>query len=70
MTADARSLVQVMLAAAGLRPSEAELAALVENYPAQRAGIESLYELPGARYEDHGLVFEADPPLADWRWTL
>ncbi|HEX3910031.1 MAG TPA: hypothetical protein VHW67_04940 [Solirubrobacteraceae bacterium] len=63
-----REQVELLLAAAGLKVSdERELAALVEGYLAQRAGIETLYELPRGRYEDHGLIFQAAPPLLDWR---
>jgi hypothetical protein len=65
---NAREQVEMLLAAAGLATSsEQELAALVDGYPAQRTGIETLYDLPHGRYEERGLIFRADPPQADWR---
>lgn len=57
-----RETVEALLAVAGLAVPEEELAALVENYAAQRAGIELLHRLAGARREDHGLLFPAEPP--------
>jgi hypothetical protein len=67
MTATVLEQVRMLLEAAGLTASEQELAMLATGYAAQRAGIELLYDLPDARYEDHALVFFAEPSLADWR---
>lgn len=43
---------------AGLKPSEAELAAFVAAYPGVRSFLDSLYLLPGIRYESPALTFD------------
>jgi hypothetical protein len=58
--------VRMLMAAAGLAPSEEEMAALVASYPAHKAGIESLYAIPETRYESPALIFTATPVFADW----
>jgi hypothetical protein len=63
---DARAIVEAKLAAAGIAPSAEEVDALAAGYPALRAGADALYAVPEARYEEPALVFDADPPLADW----
>jgi hypothetical protein len=61
------TLVAQMLAAAGLYPGEAEVAAIAEAYSELRAFIDALYEVPGARYADPALRFRAaDTGRADW----
>lgn len=60
--------IWVLIESAGLRIDDAEeRAAVVAAYAPLRAGIEKLYADADGRYEDHGLKFEAEPPLADWR---
>jgi ABC-type nitrate/sulfonate/bicarbonate transport system substrate-binding protein len=60
--------IELLIEAAGLRVDDPdERAAIVAAYAPLRAGIAKLYADPDGRYEDHGLKFEADPPLSDWR---
>lgn len=58
--------VRTLLAAAGLFPSEAEIAGLVAGYPSFKDGIEALYAIPEARYAAPALTFTATPTFADW----
>jgi hypothetical protein len=59
--------VRGMLAAAGVSPSQDEVAALCDGYPAFRASVDALYEVAGARYADPALRFRAaDTARADW----
>jgi hypothetical protein len=58
--------VDTMLAAAGLDPSPAERQEMVTMYEAFKPGVEALYAVPEARYEDPALVFLAQPPLDVW----
>ncbi|HVT68065.1 MAG TPA: hypothetical protein VHF26_09980 [Trebonia sp.] len=61
------SAVREMLAAAGLSPAPAEAAAISAGYPAFRAAVDALYEVPEARYADPALRFRAaDTQRADW----
>jgi hypothetical protein len=63
---DKAEVVAMMLAEAGMSPSDEEMAKLVEAYPLHKAGIESMYAVPETRYEVPGLIFTADPPFTDW----
>ncbi|HEY4277848.1 MAG TPA: hypothetical protein VGM91_06495 [Conexibacter sp.] len=65
-TPDTGALLDAMMTAAGLAPSESERAALITMYEQFRPGVEALYALPEARYESPALVFQAAPPLAVW----
>jgi hypothetical protein len=59
--------VRGMLAAAGVTPSEDEVAALCAGYPAFRASVDALYDVAEARYADPALRFRAaDTARADW----
>jgi hypothetical protein len=59
--------LRTLLDAAGLPASDAEVAALVDQYPAMRAGVDALYLPPAARYVDPALRFRADvAPISDW----
>jgi hypothetical protein len=61
------SAVRGMLAAAGLSPSEDEVAALCDGYPSFRASVDALYEVAEARYADPALRFRAaDTARVDW----
>lgn len=61
------SAVRGMLAAAGLSPSEDEVAALCDGYPAFRASVDALYDVADARYADPALRFRAaDTARVDW----
>lgn len=63
---EVEATVRLLLAAAGLAPSEEEIAAFVVGYPRHKAGIESLYAIPEVRYESPALIFTATPVFADW----
>jgi hypothetical protein len=59
--------VRGMLAAAGLSPSQDEIAALCAGYPAFRASVDALYDVAEARYADPALRFRAaDTARVDW----
>jgi hypothetical protein len=59
MNVDPAVLVPELLRAAGISPSEEEIAMMVAQFPGRAAAIESLYAVPEARYEEPGLVFHA-----------
>lgn len=61
-TVDPAALVAAQLAAAGIVPSAEEVAVMVAATPARLAAIDSLYAVPGVRYEEPGLVFSALTP--------
>ncbi|MCU1652664.1 MAG: hypothetical protein JWQ60_3813, partial [Pseudonocardia sp.] len=52
-------LVPALLQAAGLTPSQEEVATMVADFPGRAAAIESLYAVREARYEEPDLVFRA-----------
>jgi hypothetical protein len=58
--------VSALLVRAGLVLSSAELAILIDHYPTFKERMNSLYTIPGARYEVPGLVFDPAPNFADW----
>jgi len=58
--------VRCLLAEAGLAPSDAEVASLTRLYARHKAGIESMYAIPAARYESPALIFNPTPVFADW----
>jgi hypothetical protein len=58
--------LRMLLDAAGLPASDAEVAALTEQYPAMRAGVDALYAPPEVRYADPALRFRADAAITDW----
>ncbi len=66
MTDPTETTVRALLAAARLSPSEEEIAGLVAGYAEYRAGIETLYAVPEARYASSALVFNAMPGFAPW----
>ena len=62
-TADGRML----LAASGLSPATEEAAMMCALYPAFRAAVDALYDVPAARYADPALRFRAaDTERTDW----
>ena len=56
--ADQAVLVAAAFREAGLTPNESELAAFVAAYAGVRSFLDSLYELPGVRYESPALTFD------------
>jgi ABC-type nitrate/sulfonate/bicarbonate transport system substrate-binding protein len=58
--------VRSALAAAGLSPSDDEVAVMVEGYADYRAAIDALYAVPEARHASSALVFNAAPIFVDW----
>lgn len=63
MAADARSTVHALLAAAGIRPPEPEVEAMVQAYPALRAAADALYADEIARFEP--AFFPTDVEVAE-----
>ena len=63
---DTDATVRHLLAAAGLKPRDDELAILVAAYPDYRAEIDALHGIDEARYENSALVFSASPEFASW----
>lgn len=58
---------RAMLAAFGLSPGPDEAAMLCATFPAFRAAMDTLYDVPAARYADPALRFRAaDTGHADW----
>jgi len=55
---DARETVVSLLAQAGIKPTADEIDRLVDAYPETRAGVESLYTVPGVRYEEPAVTFD------------
>lgn len=60
------AIVRDALAAAGLSPSDEEVAGLVAGYPDWKARIEALYAIAETRYASPAVVFDASPTFADW----
>jgi hypothetical protein len=58
--------VRVLLTAAGLPASDAEVAALAAHYPALREATDALYSPPAVRYADPALRFRAEAEIVDW----
>ncbi len=58
--------VRGLVAAAGLKPSQHELATLIGAYPEFRARMDAMHALTEARYEVPSLVFDPDPTFIDW----
>jgi hypothetical protein len=58
---DDETTVRALLQQAGVTPSEEEVAAMVAAYPTTRAMVESLHTLPGVRYEEPAVIFDAQP---------
>lgn len=59
MPADPTVVIPALLAAAGLSPSEEEVATMIAQYPGRAAEIDLLFGVADARYEEPGLVFSA-----------
>jgi hypothetical protein len=59
MDADPAVLVPALLQAAGLTPSQEEVATMIADFPGRATAIESLYAVREARYEEPDLVFRA-----------
>ncbi|KQX19632.1 hypothetical protein [Sphingomonas sp. Root1294] len=60
------TIVDAMLAAAGLHPEPADRDELIVTYAMFRPAIEALYTVPQARYEVPALAFQAAPKLKKW----
>ena len=67
MSIDVEVYVRAAIAEAGLPASEEEIAAWIASYPALRSALASLYAVEEAREEVPAVMFDAAPPLADWR---
>lgn len=62
----ADAAVRVLLGAAGIQPSDEEMAIFAAAYSEVQAGVDSLYAIPEARYASPALVFSATPTFAEW----
>ncbi|WP_329410426.1 hypothetical protein OG563_47415 [Nocardia vinacea] len=49
--------VAALLAAAGVTPTEQEIAVIAEGYPAMLTAIEALYRVPGSGDDEPATVF-------------
>ena len=63
---DTEATVRALVAAAGIEPSEDELATLIAGYPELRSRMDAMHALTEARYESPSLVFDPDPTFTDW----
>ena len=63
---DTAATVRALVAAAGLAPSDEEMAALIAAYPDLRARMDAMHALVEARYESPSLVFDPNPTFAEW----
>jgi hypothetical protein len=53
--------VRALLQMAGVSPTEPEVAGMVAGFAGTRALIDSLYTMPGVRYEEPAVIFDARP---------
>jgi hypothetical protein len=58
--------LRMLLEAAGLPASDAEVATLAAQYPGLRAATDALYAPPAVRYADPALRFRAEARIVDW----
>jgi len=58
-SSNARQAVEALLAAQAITPSAAEIDELVAAYQPTRSAVEVLYEMPGTRYEEPAVTFDA-----------
>jgi hypothetical protein len=63
---DIAAVVDGLMAAAGIRPTDQERARLVATYPLHREAVDALYAIDDVRYESPGTIFVAEPGFADW----
>ncbi len=56
---EAQATVRALLRAAGLKPSEEEIAQFVQMYPAMRETADKLY-FDAVRYEQPALIYAAE----------
>jgi hypothetical protein len=57
-TVDDRTTVLALLQMSGLHPTETEIEKMIAGYPTSRAMVDSLYTLPGVRYEEPAVTFD------------
>lgn len=50
--------VTMLLQMRGITPSDKEIAHLATAYPAAREIVETLYAMPGVRYEEPAITFD------------
>jgi hypothetical protein len=53
--------VRALLQMAGVAPTEEEITGLVAGFAGTRAMVASLYSMPGVRYEEPAVIFDARP---------
>jgi hypothetical protein len=55
------TVVRALLQIAGVTPTESEVADFVVGFALARAMVGSLYAMPGVRYEEPAVIFDARP---------
>lgn len=60
------AVVRVLLESAAIHPSEAEVKLLAVQYPALRAELDKLYEIPEVGALSPALTFEPQRTSDDW----
>lgn len=58
---DNDTVVRALLQVAGVVPTEFEVADLVAGFALARAMVGTLYAMPGVRYEEPAVIFDARP---------
>jgi hypothetical protein len=53
--------VRALLQMAGVTPTEAEIEGLIASFAGTRAMVDALYAMPGVRYEEPAVIFDARP---------
>jgi hypothetical protein len=56
---DDSTIVRSLLQMAGVSPTESELAEFTAGFVGARAMVDSLYAMPGVRYEEPAVTFAA-----------
>jgi hypothetical protein len=58
---DDETTVRALLQMTGMRPTPDEVTGLIAGFAGSRAMIQSLYDMPGVRYEEPAVIFDARP---------
>lgn len=58
---DDETTVRALLQMSGVAPTEEEIAGLVAGFAGTRAMVDALYSMPGVRYEEPAVIFDARP---------
>jgi hypothetical protein len=58
---DDDTVVRALLQVAGVTPTESEVVQFVAGFALARAMVGTLYAMPGVRYEEPAVIFDARP---------